>query len=121
MAIYDNLPVYKACYDLLIDAYDVCSRVNREFKYTLGDKLKNDITDLMVCIYEANASHEKKSHLRNAKQLLIKVKIYIRLLHDLRQLSTRRLALLSDKAETVSKQLTAWYNSQKEKKNNNND
>ena len=113
MAIYDNLPVFKASYDLLLEVYDVCEKIPRGYKYTLCEKLKDEVMEMMVDIYEANATTEKKPSIRSAKQCLVKAKLYIKLLHDLKQISTKRLASISDKTETVSKQLSSWHNSQK--------
>jgi hypothetical protein len=42
MALYDELPVFKAAYDLLLDIYRFSAKLTREYKYTLGEKLKNE-------------------------------------------------------------------------------
>lgn len=42
MALFSELPVYKLGYDLLIAIYDRTKLFNREHKYTLGEKLKNE-------------------------------------------------------------------------------
>lgn len=113
MAIYDNLPVFKAAYDLLIEVYEMCDKFSREYRYTIAERLKNDITQLMICIYRATGDGEgrKQDNIRQARELLVTTKLYIRLLHDLRQLNVKRYAMLSDKAEVIAKQLTAWSRS----------
>lgn len=63
MAIYENLPVYKASYDLLLELYDVCHNLSRDHRYTIGERLKNRLMDLMVCVYKANANVEKRATL----------------------------------------------------------
>lgn len=108
MAIYDNLPVFKASYDLLIEVYEMCDKLPREYRHTLGERLKNDITELMIRIYRANAAMEKMAIILSAREYMVTIKLYIRLLHDLRQLSVKRYALLAEKSETISKQLAAW-------------
>jgi len=35
MATYDNLPVYKASYDLLLLIFNVVKEFKKEYKYTL--------------------------------------------------------------------------------------
>ncbi len=118
MAIYDNLPVFKAAYDLLIETYELCDKLAREYRYTLAERLKNDITEVMICIYRANATPDKSDNIAAARELVVSVKLYIRLLHDLRQLSVRRYALLSEKCESISKQLVSWNKSVKKKLEN---
>lgn len=41
---------------------------------------------------------------------MVVVKLNLRILHDTHQISTRQFAMFVDKAETISKQLTAWNN-----------
>ena len=36
MALYDELPVYKASYDLLLAIFQFTKNFSREFKYTVG-------------------------------------------------------------------------------------
>lgn len=55
-AEYDHLPVYKAAYDLLQHVYrDKCiASVPRDVKYTLVERLKQDILEVLVLIYKAH-------------------------------------------------------------------
>jgi hypothetical protein len=46
MALYDELPVFKAAYDLLLDIYRFSATLTREYKYTLGEKLKNETLEM---------------------------------------------------------------------------
>ena len=112
MAIYDNLPVYKAAYDLLLDVYKDNINLPRSYRYTLGEKLQLALTDLLVCIYKANSNEEKKEDsLLEARERLAEVKLYFRLLFDLAQMSQKHFINYSEKTENLSKQLTAWYKS----------
>ena len=42
MALYYDLPVYKASYDLLLEIFRFTKEFGKEFKYTVGEKLKNE-------------------------------------------------------------------------------
>ena len=59
MAKYDELPVYKASYDLLLEIFRFTKEFNREFKYTVGESLKNETLELITLIYRANSKEEK--------------------------------------------------------------
>ncbi|MBD8347736.1 MULTISPECIES: four helix bundle protein [unclassified Dysgonomonas] len=113
MAIYENLPVYKQSYDLLLEIYGMSKNMSRDYRYTIGEELKKRIMDLMVCIYHANGSTNegKGVHLKQAREYIVEIKLYIRLLADLKQISVKRLADLTEKTESVSKQLSAWEKS----------
>jgi four helix bundle protein len=119
MAIYENLPVYKASYDLLLEVYEVCRRLPRDHRFTIGERLQKRLMDLMVQIYHANSNTNefKAEYLRLAREYVVEIKLYIRLLHDMKQIATRRVASLTEKVESVSKQLTAWAKSVKQDKN----
>ena len=43
MTTYDNLPVYKTSYDLLIAVFQVAKKFSREYKYTVGESLRTEI------------------------------------------------------------------------------
>lgn len=113
MAIYENLPVYKQSYDLLLDIYGMSKNLSRDYRYTIGEELKKKVMDLMVCIYHANGSvnEGKGVHLKLAREYIVEIKLYIRLLADLKQVSVRKLADLTEKTESISKQLSAWEKS----------
>ncbi|WP_419504853.1 four helix bundle protein [Barnesiella intestinihominis] len=121
MANYDNLPVYKAAYDLLLRVYGLGQHWGRDIKFTLGERLKNDLYDVLLFIYQANGVHEKSALIEQARLGITRVKIEIRLLHDLKQLSVKQYAVLSQMSESVSKQLAAWSKSQKNKVKPNSD
>jgi hypothetical protein len=112
MAAYDNLPAYKAAYDLMMDVFKMNENIARQYKYTLGDSLKNELKELMVTIYRANSNEqEKEQNLREARERIVVVKLYMRMLHDLGQIKLKRFLALGDKVENLSKQITAWHRS----------
>lgn len=45
MALFFELPVYKLGYDLVIEIYQRTAVFSREYKYTMGERLKNETTD----------------------------------------------------------------------------
>jgi|GEM_PF-1710029 len=44
MATYDNLPVYKASYDLLLEIFIFSKSMGEEHKYTIREDLKKEAT-----------------------------------------------------------------------------
>ncbi len=109
MAQYDNLPVYKAAYDLLQSVYKSLGNVPRDVKFTLVETLKNELTDILVLIYKANSTTAKFPLITEAREKLVSVKIRLRLLHDLHYIGVKQYAHLAMQVELVSKQLTAWH------------
>jgi hypothetical protein len=48
MAKYDELPVYKVSYDLLLEIFRFTKEFNREFKYTVGESLRKETLELIT-------------------------------------------------------------------------
>lgn len=78
MAKYDELPVFKATYDLLLRIYMVSQHWSRDIRYTLGEELKKEVIEILQLIYQANASKKKVAFLSSCRVKLIKVRLQIR-------------------------------------------
>ncbi|MBU1369588.1 MAG: four helix bundle protein [Bacteroidetes bacterium] len=113
MGIYENLPVFKASYDLLLNIYQFTGKFTREYKYTLGEKIKNETLLLLVLVYRANSSKNKVEILQNAHEQIELIRLMIRLVKDLKQISLNSFIRINQQVENVSKQLTGWQKSQK--------
>ena len=111
MATYNQLPVYKAAYDLLLYLYQIGQNVQRDYRYTLSETMKKDLVEVLVLIYRANNAQQKIEIIAEAREKLVTVKLQLRLLHDLKQISLNAYANTSVMVETVSKQLAAWQKS----------
>ncbi len=111
MANYIELPVYKASYDLLLQIFKLTHSLIREYKYTLGEKLKNETTELLSNIYRANRTREKAGYLLIARENLELVRLYIRVLKDMNQISNKKHIFINLSIESVSKQLAGWHKS----------
>ena len=117
MANYDQLPVYKATYDLLIRIFHIGQHWRRDIRHTLGEDLKQEVIAILQVIYQANATTDKLPHLAKARVMIVKVKVLIRIAKDLKELTVKQYASLAEQTESVSKQLTAWERATKAIKN----
>ena len=61
MKLHNELPVYKATYDMLLEIFQLCRGFSREYKFTVGESLKKETIDLLTLIFRAN-SREKKTY-----------------------------------------------------------
>lgn len=92
---YNQLPVFKAAYDLLLEVFKSSQHMKREYRYSLGEELKKEMTRLMLSIYRANMRTEKVEHILKAREHIEVVKLQVRLLHDLKQLPVRNMAKIN--------------------------
>jgi len=111
MAKYDELPVFKASYDLLVEIFSFTKNFTKEYKYTVGEKLKNETLDLIIMIYRANTKREKFETLQKAREQIEVIRLLIRLMKDLHQISIKKFVQINKLIENVSKQLTGWQKS----------
>lgn len=111
MARYDELPVYKASYDLLLEIFRFTREFNREFKYTVGESLKKETLELITLIYRANSKTDKWETLQSAREKIEVIRLFVRLMKDLKQISLERFVQVNKQVENVSRQLTGWQKS----------
>ena len=53
MGLHNELPVYKASYDLLLEIFQFTKDFNKEYKYTVGESLKKETIELLTLIFRA--------------------------------------------------------------------
>jgi hypothetical protein len=61
LAQYDELPVNKATYDLLLEMFRFTNDFSKEYKYTVGESLKKETIELITLIYRANSRVDKRA------------------------------------------------------------
>lgn len=110
MARADQLPVFKACYDLLLYVLNWSVKVQRDLRYTVAEDLKRKLIEVELCIYKANKStgEAKVAHVRQAEERLAETYIYLRLLNDMHQITPDQYAHTAELAVEVEKQLSNW-------------
>ncbi|MCF7845315.1 MAG: four helix bundle protein [Candidatus Pacebacteria bacterium] len=111
MAKEIGLPVYKASYDLLLYSFQLIKNMPKDYKYTIGDKIKNEMVDMIMNIYHANKEKDKelkKERIIKAKNSIEVIQLLFRLLHDLRQIGLKKFTQASVKIDCVSRQLSGW-------------
>ena len=109
MATYDNLPVYKASYDLLVEIFGFVKTFPREYKYTIGEEIKKETLRIIQMVYRANSDRNRRQeYIRDARAHVETLRLYLRLSKDLNQIGLTRFVSLSEGLETISKQLYFW-------------
>ncbi len=108
MVTYDHLPVYKTSYDLLVDLFRFVKDFSREYKFTLGESIKNEAIEMIRNIYRANSSADKGPLIRAARENAETIRLYLRLTKDLQQINLQKFVALNERIECASKQLSGW-------------
>lgn len=81
MAQYQHLPIYKATYDLLARVTQATAGFSKAYKYSLGDKLRAEVVELVVYLYKANSSRgaERAAHAAAFLERLQVVELMVRM------------------------------------------
>jgi hypothetical protein len=111
MKLHSDLPVYKSTYDLLLGIFEFTKSFSKEYKYTVGESLKKETIDLLILIYRVNTRQDKGAVLEEAKERIEVIRLLIRLMKDLHQISIKSFVNINSIVEEVSKQLTGWHKS----------
>lgn len=116
MAQYQHLPIYKGTYDLLLRVVVATKDFPREYKYTLGQKLRDEVLELIVFIYRANSVADRSLHIAVIVERVQLVEVMLRLAHDLRVLSRGHYAGLAEMTDSLARQAQGWLKSSGRKK-----
>lgn len=112
MTIYNQLPLYRDSYQLLLDIYQTTNKFSRDFKYTLGQDMKRDCLDMVRYLYNANTDQsERKAHIDKFLASFETLKVEIRLCVDMNILSLNKLAHLSLLMDSIARQARGWRKS----------
>ena len=111
MAQYEHLPIYKQTYDILLRTLTATKDFPREYKYTLGQKIKDELIEIVVLIYRANSARNKEQHIQEIMERVQAVQLLMRLSHDMKILPRRHYAALSEMTESLAKQAQGWLKS----------
>jgi hypothetical protein len=111
VSTYNHLPVYKTTYDLFLEIFKITRNFRREYKYTIGQRLKDEVLDLMTNIYRANTKQRKSRTIQKARENIEVIRLLIRALKDLKEISVKNFTNINIYIESVSKQLTKWQQS----------
>ena len=95
MALYYNLPVYKASYHLVKMLFAYSGQFAREYKYTTGQELKKEGTTLIKNIYRANKAMDKMPAIGEARENIEVIVLLVRLMQDFNQLSLKKFVEIS--------------------------
>jgi hypothetical protein len=108
VAQYRHLPIYRLTYELLQRVMEVTKDFPREHKFTLGQKIKDEVIEIVLLIYRANSSDNKTAHIEVLLEKLQVVELLLRLSHDMRLIPLKSYAAVIEMTESLGKQAQGW-------------
>ena len=70
--------------------------------------MKKETIGLITLIYRANSRSDKVSVIVEAREHIEVIRLLVRLMKDMHQISLKRFVAVNQRVETVSKQLAGW-------------
>lgn len=110
MARYKHLPIYKATYELLTLITKLIRNFPRDYKFSLGDRLRSECIELVVNIYRANSSSERLKYLDNIQERIQVIELLLRLSRDMKFISIKQFSETVEITDGLIKQTTGWTN-----------
>lgn len=117
MAIYSNLPVYKAAYNLMLLLNRLIPTMSRDCRYSLGQDARKKLMEIVLFIYRANRTRHKLAYISSMRESLLEAQVYFRLMCDLKYISENKYMELAELSIDISKQMVAWEKSEIKKCN----
>jgi hypothetical protein len=111
MALHTQLPIYKAAYDLLDVVTDLAKNMPRDFKASIGGKLRDEVVAITILIFRANTAREKGPHLQGLTERLQVAELLLRLSRDKRLIAVKQYARAVELTTSIGKQASGWRRS----------
>jgi hypothetical protein len=108
MALASTLPIYRVTYELLQVVTRITKDMPRDFKQSLGNKIREECVELVVKIYRANCARHKRPHLEELQERLQVVVLLLRLSKDMKLISTGQFAQTIELTDQVGRQSSGW-------------
>jgi 23S rRNA-intervening sequence protein len=107
--LYQELPVYKSSYDLLMSIFTITKTLPRQYKFVMGEKLQSLCVDMIISIYQANSDREKRrSVLGHLRVRIETIRLLLRVMKDQGILPLVSFIAVSSQVEEISKQVVGW-------------
>lgn len=104
-------PVYGLCYRLTRDITALCSRLKRNYRYSLGEDLRQSMFGATVAITFASKRGQLAARASEAIECVERAQLALRLLNELKEISDERYVPFIDVTEDIKRQLEKWARS----------
>ena len=110
-APFNSLPVYGAAWRLAVEATEMAARLERNYRYSLGEDIRLGVKRAVLCITLAGKGEDRQENVRSARLAMLDVELSLRLLSDLKLLSDKRYVYFLEMVEDIIRQLSNWERS----------
>ena len=109
-----ELIIFKKAYDFSKWLFGHTNKFPKSHRFSIAVRLENGMLEFLRLVTIANHRRQKLPLLREADEELLMIRIYIRLSHDLKFITTSSYEYAIRQLEEIGKMLGGWIKSQKE-------
>lgn len=95
-------------YDIILWAFDRVEKYPREYKFTLGDRIVNNLLQTLEQLVTAAYTRDKLPALRAANMELEKLRFLMRLSKDRKAISIKQYEFAAAEIDTLGKMIGGW-------------
>jgi len=107
----DNYPIIVKTYQLTLWYIKKIEKLPRNHKFTLGERIQNELLDLLLIYTQAVYSKNKKELLNKANLSIESLRILTRLLSDLNILNTENKRFILNSLNEIGAMSGGWAKS----------
>ena len=104
----ENYPIIVKSYNLTRWYIEKLSKLPRNHRYTLGEKVQNSLLNLLMFLSDAIYSREKRPLQLKANKELEKLRLLSRLMKDLNIISTDNYRFVTSALDEIGQMLGGW-------------
>lgn len=109
MAQYKHLPIYKSTYDLLEKVTLITRGYPKDFKYSLGARIRDEVIELVVFIFKANSSKgDKAVFVEKVLERMQVIELLFRLSKDMRLITVKQFSDVVELSDSIGRQAQGW-------------
>lgn len=108
MARFEHLPIYKQSYYLFLEFSILVPDLPKKYKYLIGVRILDNLNDCLLKIIQINSRQNKGELFEDLILSFENIKIQIRLLKDLKLISSNKYFEFADKIVELLKQSEGW-------------
>lgn len=110
MALSEELPIFRASYDLLEKNIGLTKDLPRMLRYSIGDRLIDTNLQLLTEVYRANLQLEKTQAITELLICHRTLQMLLRVVYREKAVSSGRYAEMLKLLDSIGRQATAWKN-----------
>ncbi len=114
MAYYENLPIYKKAFELIVCVENAVRNFSRYHKYSIGTDMRHLSRNLVFLIIQANSRQEKVCLLTELRDRSEEMKIMVMVGKEIKAFNSfKQFENVANLAVEISKQSEGWLGSQR--------